>query len=252
MKKKRIGLLGTMAMCVVLCCGLLVGCGSEEVVDDPTVESEPEQTEPETPETDREPTKSVDDSGALLPEQTELDSPAALGQFVDIALYATDDKTYHKASMAVDKVTTQTQDSAYITSCIEQHNNAVDYDFQEVALDGTDIPEDIEFCIVDYTITIPEEFPGGEFGIGTLGQPLYAKAMAGGGIPTTGATYVGLGQVTELLVENVGQYQPGETYELRGVFAMVKDFEDYALDLTTCHDGDSSDAPIVHAYFASR
>lgn len=250
MKKMKMGVFGTTIACALLCSGLLVGCGSETVVDDAVVE--PTAVETEAPEPERETPKSVDSSGAILPEDTELSSPAPLGQFVDIALYATDDKTYHKASMVVDKITTQAQDPSYVASCVDQHNSAVDYDFQEVEIDGVEIPEDIEFCIIDYTITIPEEFPGGEFGIGTLGQPLYAKGMAGGGIPTTGGTYVGLGQVTELLVENVGQYQPGETYALRGVYAMVKDYEDYAFDLTTYHDGDASGAPIVHAYFASR
>lgn len=252
MKKTGIGLFGTLVVCVMLCFGLLVGCGSKETGGDETVKPAPVEAEPEETKPNREASKPADASGAILPEQTELSDPAPLGQAVDIAVYATDDKTYHKVSMVVDKVTTQAQDSAYITSCIDQHNSVVEYDFQEVTLKGVDIPADIEFCIVDYTIVVPGDFPGGEFGIGTLGQPLYAKGMSGAGISTTGGTYVGLGQVTELLVENVGQYQPGETYKLRGVFAMVKDYEEYAFDLTTYHDGDPSGAPIVHAYFASR
>lgn len=238
----------------------LVGCSAPaeepQKEPEPVVEPEPEPKQEEPKETEKPQAESSATAltGAVLPSATSAESPAPIGQPVEIGIYSTDDKLYHSVLVSIDKVTTTADDSAYVEQYFADHN-AVASDFMQIDLASAELPDDVEICVVDYTITVPEEFNAGEFGIGTLQQSFNASNPEGGGIPTKGGTYVGMGLVDKLLTEADARYMPGNTYQLRGYFTMVKGYTDYVFDLTTYPEGTSNDdltGKMEHAYFASH
>lgn len=193
-------------------------------------------------------------TGAISPTDTSAESPAPIGQAVELGIYSTGDKLYHAVYASIDKVTTTTEDSAYVEQCFADHN-AVAPDFMQIDLANAELPDDVEICIVDYTVTVPEDFNAGEFGLSNVQQTFKASNPEGGGIPTKGGSYVGMGMVDELETEADAKYFPGNTYKLRGYFAMVKGYEDYVFDVMTYPEGtDSEDisGKSIYAYFAAR
>ncbi|MDD4851413.1 MAG: hypothetical protein PHO10_12055, partial [Gemmiger sp.] len=141
-------------------------------------------------------------------------------------------------------------------AAIDLHN-ASSYDFQQIDLSQTKLPEDVELCVLDYEVFVPAEFPGQDYGINEPSMRFAQSNIGGGGIPTADgtSTYIGLGGNTEkLALEKDGTYQPGNTYPMRSVYTMVKGYTGYVFDFTSYPDGteDVSAADMYYAYFGNQ
>ena len=186
---------------------------------------------------------------------TSEDNVAKLNQWVKTARYATEDKTYHTVYVRITKVTTQTNDSAYVQSAIDLHNTN-SYDFQQIDTSTLELPSDIELCILDYEVFVPADFPSADYGIVEPNISFSQSNIGGGGFPSADgtSTYIGLGAYTEdLSTEKDPEYQPGNTYKLRGLYTMVKDYENYVLNFTTYPEGTvDTSADIMYDVYFSR
>lgn len=198
----------------------------------------------------------ADLSSAVDAAATSDTQPVPLGQWAKTARYATEDKTYHTVYVRVTKVTTNTQDAAYIQSAVEQHN-ANSSDFMQIDVSEMKLPSDVELCVLDYEVYVPADFPGPDYGIVEPTMSFSQSNIGGGGIPSADgtSTYVGLGSNTEeLATQEDPTYQPGHTYAFRSLFTMVKGYTDYVLEFTSYPDGtkETSADVMYHAYFANK
>lgn len=209
---------------------------TEQQEEEETPGTEPE--EKETPKEETTPSGGNEIVDAIDGSKTSDTSAIPLGDWGATAMYAVEDETYHTIYVKLDQVTTQSEDADYVQSVVDEHNK-VSYDFQQIDLAGTQIPDDVEFCVLDYEIMIPDTFPAPEYGIGDISLMWSQSNIGGGGIPASdGSTYIGLGSNnTDLATEVDPTYTPGNTYKLRTLFTMVKGYEDYVFQYTSYPDG---------------
>lgn len=202
------------------------------------------------------PAGDVDVSGAVDASATSDTSPVPLGQWAKTARYATEDETYHTVYVRVNKVTTSTDDAAYVEEAVALHNQC-SYDFAQLDLSAVTLPDDVEFCVMDYEVYVPAEFPTAEYGIVEPSMSFSQSNIGGGGIPAADGTsvYIGLGSNTEdLATEADPSYQVGNVYAFRNLFTMVKGYTDYVFEFTSYPDGtvETSSDVMYTAYFANK
>ena len=202
------------------------------------------------------PAGDVDVSGAVDASTTSDTSPVPLGQWAKTARYATEDETYHTVYVRVNKVTTSTDDAAYVEEAVALHNQC-SYDFAQIDLSAVELPDDVELCVMDYEVYVPAEFPTAEYGIVEPSMSFSQSNIGGGGIPAADGTsvYIGLGSNTEdLATEADPSYQVGNVYAFRNLFTMVKGYTDYVFEFTSYPDGtvETSSDVMYTAYFANK
>lgn len=218
---------------------------TEEATEKVTEEVTEATTEAKTPSTDTKITDAIDGASTI-----ETDA-APLNQWVKVSNYATEDRTYHTVYVRVTKVTSQTEDDAYVQSAIKQHNDS-SYDFSQIDVSELKIPSDCELCILDYEVYVPSDFPTPEYGITSPEISFSADNIGGGGIPSAdgASVYIGMGMMSDLNTEKDAKYTVGNTYTMRGMFVMVKGYTDYVLEYTSYPEGTkevSSDV-MYHVY----
>lgn len=195
-----------------------------------------------------------DITNAVYMADTSEEKPAALGEWMETTRYSSEDKLYHTIYARVTKVTSFTEDEAYVKSCIDDHNS-VSYDFQQIDLEELNLPSDVEVCIVDYEVYIPADFPIADYGTSSADISLSASNIGGGGIPNADntAVYIGMGLADGLNIVKDQMYFPDNTYSFRSYFAMVKGYENYVFKSTSHPAGESSDVDsLTYCHWASR
>ena len=131
-----------------------VACTANDATSD-TDAPVPEETEApaETAAPEQPQSGNPDVSGAVDASTTTETSAVPLGQWAKTARYATEDDTYHTVYVRLNKVTTASQDEAYVQSAIELHNSCSS-DFRQIDVSTFNLPDDVELCVLDY-----EAFP---------------------------------------------------------------------------------------------
>ncbi len=225
-----------------------------DATDKPQDNSSEDVKEPDTTTSEQ---ADADISSALDASTTTDTTPISFGQWAKTARYATEDKTYHTVYVRVTKVTTSSDDAEYVQSAIDLHNTN-SYDFSQIDVDSIQLPADVELCVLDYEVFVPEEFPGPDYGIVEPNMQFSQKNIGGGGIPSADgtSTYIGMGSNSkDLATEKDPTYQPGNTYAFRSLFTMVKGYTDYVLEFTSYPDGTGENpesGEMYHAYFANK
>ena len=239
-----------------------------EVVEESEVEEEPEVTEePETAEESEapeaeEPSAGAPDVSSAVEATTSTDAaPIAVGQWVKLSRYATEDETYHTVYVRVSKVTTSTDDAQYVQTAVD-YNNANGSDWDQIDLSSEDfaVPEDVEWCVLDYDVYVPEEFPAPDYGMVEPTIDFSAVNVGGGGIPSADgtSTYIGLGtNFFELAVyPDDTVFEPGNTYSFQNLYTMVKGYQDYVFETSSYPDGTDSDHTsadvMYYGYFGNK
>lgn len=217
-----------------------------EATEAPADTAAPEQPQP----------GDADVSGAVDASATTETSAVPLGQWAKTARYATEDKTYHTVYVRLTKVTTASQDEAYVQSAIELHNSCSS-DFRQIDVSAFNLPDDVELCVLDYEVFVPAEFPAPDYGIVEPSLDFSESNIGGGGIPAAdgSSVYIGLGSNTQdLQLSEDATYYPGNTYAFRCLFTMVKGYTDYVFELTSYPDGttETSADVMYYAYFANK
>ena len=191
------------------------------------------------PASEAAPAGDVDVSGAVDASATSDTAPVPLGQWAETARYATEDETYHTVYVRVNKVVTSTEDAAYVEEAVALHNQC-SYDFAQLDLSAVTLPDDVEFCVMEYDVYVPDTFPSRDYGLVEPTMSFSQANIGGGGIPSAdgASVYIGLGTNTEdLATAEDPDYFPGNTYTFRILYTMVKGYTDYVFEFTSYPDG---------------
>ena len=225
---------------------------TETIGEEKTVDNNGETTAEKSGE------KTADVANAIdFTEALDRNKPVPLGEYMRASIYATETKKHHTVYIKLNKITSETEDAAYVQKAIHE-NNAEGYDFDQIDRAALDLPSDIELNVIDYEIFVPKEFPAPDYGLAGVRASFYAKDIVDGGTPSNdgNAVYLGLGVSEELLTKGAREqgktFAPGNAYPLRAYFMMVKGYDDYVIELNTYPDGsDGSSTSDMHkAYFA--
>ena len=262
----------------IMLIGVLVGCSNESANPKEETETKAEtQTDTETGTKSDTETKTSEAEEADKEEQqategqkdatadvsTAVDftkaldpkNPLPMGSYMKLGAYATEDSKYHTVYVKLNKITSESDDAEYVRKALDEHN-AEDTGYQAVNKEEMDLPDDIELNIVDYEVVIPKEFPSADYGMPAIHLDFRAQSVEEGGIPSNngGAVYLALGAGQELLTkgESEKDFMPGNTYQMRGYFAMVKGYDNYVIEVAAFPDGTSDTSEMKNAYFASK
>lgn len=129
-----------------------------------------------------------------------------------------------------------------------------------VASEDFQTPSDVEWCLLEYEVYVPEDFPAPDYGMVEPSLSFSEENIGGGGIPSADgtSTYIGLGTNNfELAVySDDTKFTPGNTYIFQNLFTMVKGYENYAFETSSYPDGMHSDDisadSMYYAYFANK
>ena len=231
-----------------------------EATEEPSATPEASSETPESSSTSQTASGSADISSAVDGSTSTETSPIALGQWATIADYSAEDETYHNVYVRVTKVTTSTADAAYVQDAVAKSNANGSYYQIDLSSDDYKLPDDVEWCVLDYEVFVPEEYPSSEYGITEPTMSFAETNVGGGGIPSADgtSTYIGIGTNNTDLQNNPSDmdFSVGSTYAFQTLFTMVKGYENYVFELSSYPDGTHSDdtsADIMYyAYFANK
>lgn len=264
---------------LVLSLGVLAGCGSDDTAASKEDEQEKseikEEKEAEAPQDSKEEGKeeskeqeskespaedkaaeSADVANAVKPKDaSDPKKPVPFGEYLETSLYSVETKKNHTAYVKITKVTSETDDAAYVQKAIDE-NNTEGADFQQFNKVDLNMPSDVELHILDYEVIIPEDFPSSEYGVLRIEMPFSARNVDGGGVPSADGTsaYIGIGGTRSLLLtgDSEKKFEPGNAYQARSYFAMVKGFEDYTFELGVTPADTDGDAGMEFAHLAHK
>ena len=221
--------------------------------------------------TDNENVDNTDDSGgssvagdadikdAVDASKTSDTDPVPFGQWANIGIYATEDETYHDVYVRIKSVVMESDDKAAIDDAIAE-NNKYGSDWSQIDRDELKVPDDVELGVMTYEVYVPDDFPSPDYGMTSPHIDFSQSNVGGGGFPSADgtSTYIGLGtngtQLETAENNSDSKFEPGNTYEFKDLFMMVKGYDDYVFDTTGYPDGtlsDDSDVDVMYdAYFA--
>ena len=230
-----------------------------ETTEEPEMTSEPEEESGSSSETSAS-GGAADISSAIDGSTATEESPVPLGQWAAIADYSAEDETYHNVYVRVTKVTTSAEDAAYVQNAVAQSNANGSYYQIDLSSEDYQLPSDVEWCVLDYEVYVPDDYPSPEYGITEPTMNFSESNIGGGGIPSADgtSTYIGLGTNNIDLQNNPSdmKFSVGNTYSFQVLFTMVQGYENYLFELSSYPDGTHSDntsADIMYyAYFANK
>lgn len=230
-----------------------------ETTEEPEMTSEPEEESGSSSETSAS-GGAADISSAIDGSTATEESPVPLGQWAAIADYSAEDETYHNVYVRVTKVTTSAEDAAYVQNAVAQSNANGSYYQIDLSSEDYQLPSDVEWCVLDYEVYVPDDYPSPEYGITEPTMNFSESNIGGGGIPSADgtSTYIGLGTNNTDLQNNPSdmKFSVGNTYSFQVLFTMVQGYENYLFELSSYPDGTHSDntsADIMYyAYFANK
>ena len=230
-----------------------------ETTEESEMTSEPEEESGSSSETSAS-GGAADISSAIDGSTATEESPVPLGQWAAIADYSAEDETYHNVYVRVTKVTTSAEDAAYVQNAVAQSNANGSYYQIDLSSEDYQLPSDVEWCVLDYEVYVPDDYPSPEYGITEPTMNFSESNIGGGGIPSADgtSTYIGLGTNNTDLQNNPSdmKFSVGNTYSFQVLFTMVQGYENYRFELSSYPDGTHSDntsADIMYyAYFANK
>ena len=226
------------AMALAGCSGGPSDAEIQALVDEAVASAKAELQEEQTPAPSEEPseepsaepseqpaaTKAPAASGApesyLTAQETTAEKPAQVGEWVETMQYSTVDSVDHPAYYRIVGV----ERGAAAQAAVDQYNSEDHFSYFGELEDP-----DLEYCLLTYEVYYPEDFPAQEWGVTGPSISLGAKSPDGGGIKYNGRAYIGLGMGYDVTDSEVEVF-PGEIFEGKAVFAMVKDFKDYVFE----------------------
>lgn len=136
-------------------------------------------------------------------------------------------------------------------------NNENSYDWGQIDLSSEtyQTPDDVEWCMLEYEVYIPEDFPSSfdDGGIVSPEQSFSVYNIGGGGIPSSDglSTYIGLTSTLDLeSYATDATFTIGNTYTFKMLYRMVTGYQDYVFKLSSYPDGTSDYSSGYDAYFA--
>lgn len=127
------------------------------------------------------------------PADYSVENPIPMGTWVEMTRYCVKDNCYRNVYVRIDNIYRQSKDTDIVNKYISE-NNEFASDYYQINLDELDWPEDVEACIVEYEVYVPEDFPTESYGIVTPDMDFRVEHY--GGVPSTinpGMVYIGVG-----------------------------------------------------------
>jgi len=158
----------------------------------------------------------------IAPVAATIESPAAIGEWVESKRYSPEDSAYHTIYYRITNIDPGEPAQAAVDKYNSEDHVTV---FEEIQDD------DLEYCLLTYEVFFPEDYPAADYGITSADINFSARSPEGGAISVDGVTYIGLGQAYEVSPSiDIDTLFPGDTWTGQAVFAMVKDFNDYIIE----------------------
>ncbi|MDD3243210.1 MAG: hypothetical protein PHD32_05735 [Eubacteriales bacterium] len=236
--KKTIALLAVLIAVMLVMTGCITIQLPEKGTAEPTSsaateasEAPQETAEPQSP-TDKPEATTAPAGAAGAPEGMEVvgpttaDAPAAIGQWVETKRYSAQDSAYHTVYFRIREVRRASGDPA-VQQAIDDYNQADHIStFQEIE------NADLEYCMVEYEVYFPEDFPQADYGITSVDINFSVGSPSGGGIKANGMSYIGLSSVYDISDSlDINTFYAGNTYtQGKAIFAMVKGVSDYVFE----------------------
>ena len=105
---------------------------------------------------------------------------------------------------------------------------------------------DLEFCLMEYRVKYPKDFPQERYGIMDVAIPFKVVSVYGGVIQVDGTAYPNLSDTAEIGKQPQGyDFHRGDTYHGIVVFAMVKDFDGYLIQEVRSDDAGEEPAVLI-------
>ncbi|MDO4572758.1 MAG: hypothetical protein Q4C13_05260, partial [Clostridia bacterium] len=189
----------------------------------------PAETPPETSPETAGSAAPAEPPADFAPVSTSLDAPAKIGEWVETECYSAVDSAYHTAYYRVTNIVRGAQ------SAVDAYN-AADHAVVFPALED----EALEYCMIEYEVYYPADFPQADFGITNVDIDFSVKSPTGGGIEANGLVYIGLSTVWDISERpEINEFYAGQTFSAgRAIFAMVKGVNAYVLEAAYYDDGE--------------
>lgn len=244
--KKILALILALCMaCSLAACEISIGSTADESSSEVTEAATEEETEDETEEETEEDEDSSDDDSTdskLLSDQysdgsapedvvdaSDISSPAEVGDWVETKVYCAVDSAYHTVYARVTEIKRGAEDD------VDEYNSNA----KAVTLSDLD-DDNLEYCLISYEVYFPEDFPQKDYGITSTTVDFSISSVDGGAIKADDNMYVGLSTTWDISEEpESNTFYAGSTFEDgKAVFAMVKNFSDYVIEITYREDGE--------------
>ncbi len=178
------------------------------------------------------------ETAGIEPVETTIDNPAQLGQWVETMRYSPVDSAYHTVYYRITNVVRGQEAQAAADAY-----NAEDHVMQFSALED----DNLEYCMLEYEVYFPEDFPQEDYGITTVDLDFSVESPDGGGIEANGVAYIGLSSVVDISVApEINEFYAGQTFtEGKAIYAMVKGVSDYVFEVGYFDDNDQEHVSYV-------
>ena len=155
------------------------------------------------------------------PDPVPLDSIPA-GTWIETAKIAEADGEAHPVRYIVDRFV---REPGEVAAVIEAYNLSA----AGQVINPLENP-DLEFCLMEYRVKYPKDFPQERYGIMDVAIPFKVVSLYGGAIQVEGTAYPNLSDTVEIGKQPQGyDFHRGDTYHGIVVFAMVKGFDEYLI-----------------------
>lgn len=196
---------------------------------------------------------SGDIANAVNGETSTKEKAIPLGQWARLTKYVPKDESYHPIYGRINKITTASADAKYVDDAIALHNSVAS-EYSQVDVSKLNLPADVELCIVDYEVYVPDTYPTEVYGILPPELDLWPDEISDIGFPSADgkSAYLTMDIASTLESQKDATYAAGNTYSFKAYYPMVKGYTDYILDSYFYTEGKADAGETLHAYFAVK
>jgi hypothetical protein len=156
------------------------------------------------------------------PDPAQLKSSVPVGTWIDSQKVAEKDGKTHPITYRIDSIS---RDGDEVAAAIEAYNLS-----GAGSMIGKLDNDNLEFCLVNYSVKFPKDFPQSGFGITDVAIPFDIVPAAGDKIQVGDVIYQNLGETWEIGDLPQGyDFHAGDTYHGQIVFIMVKGYTEYLI-----------------------
>lgn len=161
--------------------------------------------------------------GEINPVETSLETPAKIGDWIETQKYSSVDSTYHTAYYRITKILRYNDE---VQKKISEYNSSEHTTYFSTIDNG-----DIEYCMLEYEVYFPEDFPAESEGIASASIDFNITTSSGDIVQVGDKQYTNLNRVFDITQDpEVDELHAGSLFTGGvAVFSMVKDYSDYII-----------------------
>ena len=154
--------------------------------------------------------------------QEEAIPSVPMGTWVDSQKLAEKDGKLHPVTYRIESIS---RDAAEVQAAIDAYNLSA-----AGSMIGSLNNDKLEFCLANYSVNFPKDFPQSRFGITDVAIPFEIVSTTGGAIQVGDIIYQNLNTTWEIGERpRDNNFHSGDTYHGQIVFIMVKGYNDYLI-----------------------